>query len=71
VGVLMIRCSKTGRAISTGRHVEAAAFRSSPVFFGQTYCPHCDAPHEWFAGDAWVCESDEDEHGRQDFDTSA
>jgi hypothetical protein len=50
VGILMIRCSKTGRAISTGRHVEAAAFRSSPVFFGQTYCPHCDAPHEWFAG---------------------
>ena len=48
MGILMIRCSKTGRAISTGRH----------------------APHEWFAGDAWVCESDEGEHGRQHFDTS-
>ena len=35
MGILMIRCSKTGRAISTGRHVEAAAFRSSPVFLGR------------------------------------
>jgi hypothetical protein len=42
MGVLMIRCSKTGRAISTGTYVESAVFRSSPVFFGQTYCPHCD-----------------------------
>jgi hypothetical protein len=47
MGILMIRCSKTGRAISTGTYVESAAFRSSPVFFGQTYCPHCDATHEW------------------------
>ena len=39
MGILMIRCSKTGRAISTGTYVESAAFRSSPVFFGQTYCP--------------------------------
>jgi hypothetical protein len=51
MGILMIRCSRTGQAISTGTHVEAAAFRSSPVFFGQTYCPHCDATHEWFARD--------------------
>jgi len=57
MGILMIRCSKTGREISTGTYVEAATFRSSPVFFGQTYCPHCDAIHEWFAKDAWVCDS--------------
>ena len=57
MGILMIRCSKTGRAISTGTYVESAAFRSSPVFFGQTYCPHCKAMHEWFARDAWVYDS--------------
>ncbi len=57
MGILMIRCSKTGRAISTGTYAEAAAFRSSPVFFGQTHCPHCNATHEWFAKDAWVCDS--------------
>jgi hypothetical protein len=74
MGILMIRCSKTGRAISTGTFVEPAAFRSSPVFFGQTYCPHCDATHEWFAKDAWVCESepsDENEHARHHLGTSA
>jgi hypothetical protein len=68
MGILMIRCPKTGRAISTGTYVESAAFRSSPVFFGQTYCPHCDTTHEWFARDAWVRDSgpfDEAERERQ------
>jgi hypothetical protein len=58
MGILMIRCSKTGLAISTGTYVEAASFRTSPVFFGQTYCSHCNAIHEWFAKDAWVCDSE-------------
>ncbi len=74
MGILMIRCSRTGRAISTDTQVEAAAFRSSPVFFGQTYCPHCDATHEWFARDAWVCDSatsEEAERKRQHCGTSA
>ncbi len=66
MGILMIRCSRTGRAISTGTHVEAAAFRSSPVFFGQTYCRHCEAPHEWFARDAWVCDSETFEKAEQE-----
>ncbi len=53
---LMILCPKTARAISTGRYVELATFRSSPVFFSQTYCPLCRVTHEWFAKDAWVCD---------------
>ena len=53
MGMIMIRCPKTGRALSTGKLVESAAFRSSPVFFSRTYCPFCDAMHEWFAKDAW------------------
>jgi hypothetical protein len=67
MGMLMIRCSNTGQAISTGKDVEAAAFRSSPVFFGQTYCLHCNTTHEWFAKDAWVSDSEtgEAEHERQ------
>jgi hypothetical protein len=74
MGILMIRCPRTGRTVSTGTHVEAAAFNSSPVFFGQTYCPHCDGTHEWFARDAWVCDSEtskETEHERQHCGTSA
>ena len=55
MNMLIIRCPKTGRAISTGREVEIAAFRSTPVFFSRTYCPLCHVTHEWFAQDAWVC----------------
>ena len=61
MSMLMIRCPKTGRAISTGREVEIAAFRSSPVFFSRTYCPLCRVTHEWFAQDAWVCDSEASE----------
>ena len=51
MGMLMVRCPKTGRAISTGRQIESR-------FFSSTYCPHCRARHEWFVKDAWVCDSD-------------
>ena len=57
MGVLMFRCPKTQRTISTGRTVEIAAFRSAPVFFGRTYCPLCHVVHEWFAKDAWVSDT--------------
>jgi len=56
MGMLMIRCPKTGRAIETGRYVEVTAFRSTPVFFSRTFCPLCRTVHEWFATDAWVCD---------------
>ncbi len=57
MGMIMIRCSKTGQAISTGRNVEPAVFCSTPVFFSRTYCPLCRSLHEWFARDAWVSET--------------
>ena len=54
MGMITIRCPKTGQAISTGNHVEPATFRSTAVFFSLTYCPICRTTHEWFAKDAWV-----------------
>ena len=33
MGMIMIRCPKTGQAISTGRYVEPATFRSSRSIF--------------------------------------
>ena len=59
MGVVMIRCPETRRAISTGLEVDRATFRSTPVFFSRTFCPLCRTTHEWFAGDAWVAESDQ------------
>jgi hypothetical protein len=53
----MIRCPETRQAISTGIQADRAAFHSTPVFFAQTLCHLCGKEHEWFAKDAWVCDS--------------
>jgi hypothetical protein len=54
MGTLMIKCPKTGRAISTGMLADAPSFGSSPVFYSRTYCPICQIHHDWFATEAWV-----------------
>jgi hypothetical protein len=56
---ILIRCPKTGQAISTGKAAASASvFRSMPVFFGHTYCPYCRQMHEWFAKEGWVDDSE-------------
>lgn len=57
MGIVMIRCPETRQAISTGIKVDRAAFHSMAVFFSRTLCPVCKIEHEWFAKDAWVCDS--------------
>jgi hypothetical protein len=57
MGIVMISCPETRRAIPTGIRVDRATFHSTPVFFSRTLCPHCGKEHEWFAKDAWVCDS--------------
>ncbi len=57
MGIVMIRCPKTSRTISTGIEVDRAKFNSSIVFFSHVWCPICHIKHEWFARDAWICES--------------
>jgi hypothetical protein len=56
MGTVMIRCPKTGRAISTGIRADVATFHATPVFFSQVLCPVCQLTHEWFAKDAWICD---------------
>jgi hypothetical protein len=57
MGVVMIRCPGTGRAVSTGIQAQRETFHATPVFFSHMYCSLCQTTHEWFAKDAWVCES--------------
>ena len=57
MGIVMILCPKTRRAISTGIRADRATFHSTPVFFSRTHCSLCRTAHEWFAKDAWVCDS--------------
>jgi hypothetical protein len=57
MGIVMINCPETQRAISTGIQADRATFHSTPVFFSRTLCPFCRVTHEWFAKNAWVCDS--------------
>jgi hypothetical protein len=59
MGVVMIKCPESGRAIATGLEADREMFRRSPVFFARTFCLVCNASHEWFAREAWVHEPDE------------
>jgi hypothetical protein len=57
MGAIMIRCPQTGREIPTGIEMDIAEFQRAPVFFSRVQCPLCGREHEWFAKDAWVCDS--------------
>ncbi|WGR93244.1 MULTISPECIES: hypothetical protein [unclassified Bradyrhizobium] len=56
MGMVMVKCPQTGRAIPTGLTIDREGFRRSAVFFSRTHCPICRADHMWFAQDAWVDE---------------
>ena len=59
MGVVMIKCPESGRAIATGLEADHEVFRRSPVFFARTFCSICNTSHEWFAREAWVHEPGE------------
>jgi hypothetical protein len=56
MGIVMVKCPATGRAIPTGLQAERSDFETAPVFFSRVFCPICNTRHEWFAKDAWVRE---------------
>jgi hypothetical protein len=57
MGVVMIRCPQTGRDVPTGLEMDVSEFQRAPVFYSRVWCPECNVLHEWFAKDAWVCDS--------------
>ena len=60
MGAVMIKCPDTGCDIPTGIVADRESFKSTPVFFARVLCPLCGKQHEWFAQQAWVCESEPD-----------
>jgi adenine-specific DNA methylase len=56
MGMVMVKCPQTGRAIPTGITIDRESFQRSPVFFRRTRCPICNTEHAWFAREAWVDE---------------
>lgn len=57
MGMVMVKCPETGRAIPTGIESDRETFLRSVVFYANTRCPLCRANHNWFAREAWVEES--------------
>jgi hypothetical protein len=56
MGMVMVKCPQTGRAIPTGIETDHQSFQRCTVFFARTRCPICRTEHAWFARDAWVDE---------------
>jgi hypothetical protein len=58
MGAVMVRCPETGQDIPTGIVADRESFKATPVFFARVHCPICRTQHEWFAQEAWVCETE-------------
>jgi hypothetical protein len=55
MGVIMIACPSTGRAVSTG--IETMEVEGLPTVIATTVCPVCGRVHEWTKHDAWLAEA--------------
>nr|WP_213289394.1 hypothetical protein [Bradyrhizobium sp. sGM-13] len=56
MGMVMVKCPRTGHAIPTGIKTDRESFSRSAVFFARTRCVICHTDHAWFAREAWVDE---------------
>ena len=54
MGAVMIRCPRTGRAVSTEIETEPSVFSRLPEVAGRMRCPDCGEEHIWSASEAWL-----------------
>ena len=54
MGMVMVKCPETGRAIPTGIETDRESYQRCAVFFARTRCPICSIEHGWFAPEGWV-----------------
>jgi hypothetical protein len=52
MGAVMIRCPKTGRAVSTEIETEPSVFSQLPAVAARMHCPLCAEDHIWTAREA-------------------
>jgi H2-forming N5,N10-methylenetetrahydromethanopterin dehydrogenase-like enzyme len=57
MGCVMITCSVTGKAVSTGIETELATLQQAVPFVSSAHCAACGAQHQWSHSDAWICET--------------
>jgi hypothetical protein len=56
MGMVMIRCPRTGDAVSTEIETEPSVFIRLPEIAARMRCPLCGEEHVWTARDAWLAE---------------
>jgi hypothetical protein len=54
MGTMMIRCPRTGDAVSTEIETEPSVFSRLPEVAARLRCPLCGEEHVWTARDAWL-----------------
>jgi hypothetical protein len=52
VGVLMLKCSITGREFFTDIQIDEVSFRELPDVVTKARCPHCGLMHSWWTREA-------------------
>jgi hypothetical protein len=52
MGMIMINCPSTGRAVST--EIEIQNVDRLPTVIARMVCPACGGVHEWTKNDAWL-----------------
>ena len=57
MATVMIRCPRTGSAVSTQIDTEAAVFERLPTVETRLQCPACGEEHIWTASDAWLSDN--------------
>jgi hypothetical protein len=58
MGIVMIKCPATSRAVSTG--IEMLAVDALPIVVAKMSCSACGSVHEWTKNDAWLADGNED-----------
>jgi hypothetical protein len=51
---ILVRCSKTGKEVSTGLKTEWVMFETLPGIQMPLTCPACGETHNWRPKDAWI-----------------
>jgi hypothetical protein len=54
MGAVMIRCPRTGQAVSTEIETEPSVFSRLPNVAARMNCPLCGEEHVWTASSAWL-----------------
>jgi hypothetical protein len=56
MAAVMIRCPRTGHAVSTAIETEPSVFSRLPEVKARMFCPICGDEHVWSASEAWLDE---------------